>query len=162
MVSRLDIDIRRYRAGDEAAMAQLYFDAARTLGRRHYSQQQVEAWAPAPADPAAVRARAQDGRTTLVAVNIAGEVVAYGDLEADGHVDHLYCRPDAAGAGVASRLLDALVERAVAAEIRRLYVEASELALPLFERKGFRLIGRRDFEQGGVAIHNYAMERIIA
>ena len=158
---RPQIRLRDYRPEDAPAMARLYFDSARTLGPRSYSAEQVVAWAPAPLDPAAVRARAEDGRITLVALNGAEEVIAYADLEPDGHVDHLYCRPDYAGAGVASRLLDALIARAAAAGLQRLHVEASELARPVFARKGFSLVRRRDFEVRGVPIHNYAMEMVL-
>jgi len=151
--------IRRYQPGDAAQMARLYFESARQLGPRRYSQEQVEAWAPAPADPAVVHARASDGRLTLVATDARGDVIGYGDLEANGHIDHLYCRPDAAGKGVAGAILDGLVaEAASRGTPRRLHVEASELARGLFERKGFTVVARRDFEVRGVPIHNYAME----
>jgi putative acetyltransferase len=149
--------IRPYRDADAEAMARLYYDSARTLGARRYSPEQVAAWAPAPLDPADVRRRAADGRITLVAVDDADQVIAYGDLEADGHIDHLYCSPDAAGSGAAGAVLDALLARAEG--LPRLYVEASELARGLFERKGFVVERRRDFEVRGVAIHNYAMAR---
>ena len=33
-----------------------------------------------------------------------GRVVAFIDLEPDGHIDRLFCAPEAAGRGVASRL----------------------------------------------------------
>jgi len=154
--------IRSYQSGDAAQMARLYFDSARQLGSRRYSPEQVEAWAPEPADPSTVHARAADGRYTLVATDERGDVVGYGDLEADGHIDHLYCRPDAAGQGIAGAILDTLLaEAASRGSLRRLYVEASELARGLFERKGFSVVGRRDFEVRGVPIHNYAMEAIL-
>lgn len=155
----MQFTIRRYQPADAAQMAQLYFESARQLGARRYSSEQVEAWAPAPTEPAAVHARAADGRITLVALNSKGAVVAYGDLEPDGHIDHLYCSPDASGRGVASAVLDALVAQAVAMGLTRLYVEASELARGLFERNGFAVLHRRDFHVRGVRIHNYAMER---
>lgn len=155
----LPFALREYRAGDAPAMAQLYFDSVQALGLRRYSAAQVAAWAPAPADPDAVHARASDGRLTLVAVDETDAVIGYADLEPDGHIDHLYCRPDAAGAGVAEALLDEILARAAAAGMARLYVEASELARGLFVRKGFIVVCRRDFELRGVAIHNYAMER---
>jgi putative acetyltransferase len=152
--------IRDFHPGDAATLARLYYESARRLGARHYSPAQVAAWAPAPADPAAVLARAGDGRVTLVAVGEDGAVAGYADLEADGHVDHLYVHPDAAGRGVASALLDALAARARTRGIRRLYVEASETARPVFERKGFAIRHRRAFSVRGVPIHNYAMERL--
>lgn len=151
--------LRSYQAADARQLSELYFVSARTLGVRRYSPEQVAAWAPGPADPTLVHARASDGRTTLVAVDAEGIVLGYGDLEADGHIDHLYCRPEAAGAGVAAALLNALVATARDQAIERLFVEASELARGLFERNGFTISRRRDFEVRGVAIHNYAMER---
>lgn len=154
--------IRPYEADDALQMAQLYFDSVRQIGASRYNSDQVQAWAPAPADPSSVHARAMDGRTTLVARNFEGQVICYGDLEPDGHIDHLYCRPDAARTGVAPALLDELILRAAAQNIPRLYVEASELARPLFERKGFGLLRRRDFSLRGVPIHNYEMEMALA
>jgi putative acetyltransferase len=158
----LPVSIRDYEAGDAAALGRVFFEAVRNLGIRHYSAEQVRAWAPAPIDPRRAHARATDGHTTLVAVTDDGEVVAYGDLEANGHVEHLYCRPDAAGARVGSRLIANLITRAQAMGGLRLYVEASEGARPVFERMGFSVVGRRDFLIGGVPIHNYAMERSLA
>jgi putative acetyltransferase len=54
-----------------------------------------------------------------------------------------------------------VLEHARAAGISRLFVEASENARPVFERAGFIVMRRRDFDVGGVAIHNYAMERTL-
>jgi putative acetyltransferase len=41
----------------------------------------------------------------------------------------------------------------------RIFVEASELARPLFERRGFTLLARNDLVLDGVDIHNYRMEK---
>lgn len=154
--------IRPYRPDDAPHMAQLYYEAVRGLGRRDYSAAQVAAWAPAPLAPIDVLTRAADGRTTFVAADAGDQAVAYVDLEADGHVDHLYCHPDFAGQGVASRLLETVIQRAVEQGLTALHVEASELARPVFERHGFTVTARRDFEVRGVPIHNYAMRRELA
>ncbi|PVM84139.1 GNAT family N-acetyltransferase [Caulobacter radicis] len=151
--------IRPYRTDDAPSMAQLYYDAVHGLGRRAYSAAQAAAWAPAPLQPIDVLNRAADGRMTFVAANARDQAVAYVDLEPDGHVDHLYCHPDFAGQGVASRLLETVIQRAVEQGLPALYVEASELARPVFERHGFAVTARRDFEVRGVPIHNYAMRR---
>lgn len=156
------IVIRPYRADDAPHMARLYYDAVRALGPRGYSPAQVAAWAPRPLDPIDVMNRAADGRTTFVAADADDQAVAYVDLEADGHVDHLYCHPDFAGQGVASRLLETVIRHAVEQGLAALYVEASELARPVFERHGFTVTRRRDFEVRGVPIHNYAMRRELA
>ena len=106
-------------------------------------------------------ARASDGRTVFVAENNVGEPVAYVDLEPDGHIDHLYCRPDHVGTGVASALYDFLEELAKERGMTSLHVEASEAARRLFERKGFVVTERLDFEIGGAPIYNYLMMKTL-
>jgi putative acetyltransferase len=163
MASRtLQFSIREYQDGDGPIMAALFYDAVRELGARRYRSDQVGAWAPGSPDSAALHARATDGRVTLVAIDTAGEIIAWGDLEHNGHIDNLYCRPDAAGTGVAADLLGELLRRASAWGITRVHTAASELARGLFERAGFVLLERRDFELRGVPIHHYAMERSLA
>lgn len=155
------ITLRAMRESDADAMAGVYRRSVRTLGARHYTPEQVEAWASRGPDAARFRQKIGDGRQGWVAVNSEGRICGFVDLEADGHVDFLYVDPEQAGQGVAGRLL-AQVEQAVrSAGLTRLYVEASETARPVFERLGYVTTGRRDFEIGGVAIHNYAMERTL-
>ena len=153
------MEIRPFRPGDASALAALFHAAVHGIARLHYSQAQVDAWAPGVPDPARFTARAAGGRVLLVAVDEGGAPLAYGDLEADGHIDHLFCRPDAAGTGVAAALYAALEAEARARRIGRLYVEASEPARRFFLKQGFSLMARRDFEIAGVPIHNFAMEK---
>jgi putative acetyltransferase len=153
------LDIRRYRAGDGAALRGIFLAAVLQIGRRFYSGPQVEAWAARAATAERYDEKAADGRVLLVALDVEGQPAAYGDVEPDGHIDHLFCRPDLAGKGLASSLYNALEEVARGRGIDRLYVEASEAAQPLFLRKGFAVVRRSDFEIGGVRIHNYRMEK---
>ena len=155
------MQIRPYESADAERLCALFFGAVRETGRRHYSQQQVEAWAPCKPDPRQFDETATDGRIFLVAVNNEGEPVAYGDLEADGHIDHLFCRPDVVGTGIASALYDQLEKLALDRGMESLYVEASEAARPLFARKDFAVLERREFRLRGVLIHNYAMSKTL-
>lgn len=155
-------NIRPYEPRDAARLGTIFFDAVRKAGVRHYSQAQVEAWAPATPDSAWFEARAADGRLILVAVNEVDEPVAYGDLEPNGHIDHLYCRPELIGNGIASALYDRLEQQARERGITRLFVEASEAARRLLLRKGFIELKRRDLLLGGVKIHNYLMEKLLS
>ena len=121
--------------------------------------QEIQAWAGA--GPSALRfaERMEDGRWAFVADRADGELLGFIDLEADGHIDFLYVAPEAKGRGVADRLLDAVEQVARSAEVQRLYSEASEAARRFFVRRGFVVLRRRDFEVGGVPIHNYAVEK---
>ena len=151
--------VRPYRPEDAPALVALFHASVHQIGGLYYSQAQVDAWAPEVPDAARFRARAADGRTVLVAVDDDDAPLAYGDVEDDGHIDHLFCRPDAAGTGVAAALYAAIEAAARARGIDLVYVEASVPARRFFLKRGFDMIGRRDFEMGGVAIHNFEMEK---
>jgi putative acetyltransferase len=151
--------VRPFQPEDAPALAALFHAAVHGIASHHYTDAQVNAWAPEVPDPARLLARAADGRTLLVAVDAVGAPLAYGDLKADGHIDHLFCRPDAAGTGVTAALYAAIEAEARARGIARLHVEASEPARRFLLKQGFVLVERRDFELTGVAIHNFAMEK---
>jgi hypothetical protein len=85
--------------------------------------------------------------------------IGFIDLEPNGHINRLFCAPEAAGRGIASRLYDAVEAAAREQGIRSLCTEASELARRLFEHKGFAVVERQDMVIRGVAIHNYRMAK---
>ena len=153
--------VRPFMPSDAEALAALFHASVREAGVRDYSVQQVAAWSPSPPDPQDYLRRA-GGRTILVAIDDDGQAVGYGDLEPDGNIDHLYCRPDSIGTGVGSAIYAALEASARDAGIAMVFVEASESARRLFERRGFSVDGRNDFTINGVAIHNYRMSKRIA
>jgi len=154
--------IRAFREDDIDAIAALTLAAIRQTALRAYSPAQVAAWS-ARYSPARLRQSAARGDVILVAADPAGRPAAYAVLEADGHLDMLYCDPLHAGQGLGLKLLTEAEAAARALGIIRLYAEASELARPVFARAGYALLGRRDFTipaaDGEVAIHNYAMEK---
>ena len=145
-MARAAVRVRPYRPDDAPALAALFHAAVHGIAGNHYSQAQVNAWSPAVPDPERFRRRGADGRLLLVAVDSADAPLAYGDVEADGHIDHLFCRPDAAGRGVTAALYAALEQGARERGIARLYTEASEPARRFFLKQGFAERTRRDFE----------------
>ena len=152
--------IRPFRRDDAAAVADLFHASVRQGGLRHYTPEQVAAWSPARPDPARFAAR-EGQRVFLVAEDRDGSLLGYGDLEADGHIDHLFCRPDRIGTGIGHALYLAIEAAARAAYLSRLYVEASEAARTLFARHGFSIDARNDIVLNGVAIHNFRMSRTL-
>lgn len=152
--------IRRFTPSDADALASIFHTSIREAGILDYSSEQVAAWSPSRPDPERY-VRQAEGRILLVAVDNDDQPVGYGDLEADGHIDHLYCRPDMIGTGVGSALCASIEEAAKEAGIAVLFVEASEGARRLFERRGFRVDARNDFTIDGVAIHNYRMSKLL-
>lgn len=154
-----DLSIRPYQPADAPALSALYEASVRALGAGDYAPAQIEAWASLTPSAEALDGRMGDGRTRLVAV--ADEVAGFIDVEPDGHIDLLYVAPAAAGAGVARLLLETAEALAPLSGVNRLYAEASETARPAFERLGFAIVARRDFEVAGVPIHNWAVEKAL-
>ena len=151
--------IRDYREGDAEAIHSLTCAAITAIGPAGYSQEQVDAWAARHGTIERVQERVRSGHMLFVAADKRDEPVAYSLLEPDGHLDMLYCHPDHTRRGLAEGLLDAAEGRARELGIARLYTEASELARPAFERAGYEVTHRRDFDLDGVPIHNFAMEK---
>lgn len=148
--------IRPFRLTDAPALAALFHASVRQGGIRDYSAAQVAAWSPAPPLPTDYFRRAERC-LLLVAVDGTGAPLGYGTLVPDGHIDHLYCRPDVIGTGVGAALCTALEAAARAVFMPLLFTEASEAARRLLARQGFRLECRNDFILNGTAIHNYRM-----
>ena len=149
--------IRYYEAGDALQIARLFYETVRSVNRAHYSEEQVQAWAPEVPDPEAWHARMAD-RRTLVAEG-GGEVVGFAELEEDGHLDMLYLRKDAVGRGVGSLLYRATEREAREQGIGLIFTEASVTARPFFERWGFRVVRERTVARRGIELTNFAMEK---
>ncbi len=160
-VRPVEVTIRTYERRDAADVADVFYRSVREVALSDYTAEQVKAWVPGRWDAEQEHRRSGDGRLVLVAADESGHVVAFIDLEPDGHIDRLFCAPEAAGRGIASRLYEALETAARAQGIERLFTEASELARQFFERKGFAVLQRQDKILRGVPIHNYRMAKTL-
>lgn len=158
-VQAVEVTIRTYERRDAAGVADVFYRSVREVALSDYTAEQVKAWVPGRWDAGQEHRRSGDGRLVLVAAAESGHVVAFIDLEPDGHIDRLFCAPEAAGRGIASQLYDAIEIAARAQGIKRLFTEASELARRFFERKGFTVLERQDKILRGVPIHNYRMAK---
>jgi putative acetyltransferase len=158
-IRTVKVIIRDYDRGDAADLADVFFRSVRQVALSDYTAAQVAAWAPERRTAEQMHETASDGRLTLIAADERDRAVAYIDLEPDGHIDHVYCAPEAAGHGIASQLYDAIEAAAREQGISRLFTEASELARRFFEQKGFALLERQDMVLRGVPIHNYRMSK---
>jgi len=152
---------RNYQAQDAQAIARVFRSAIVGVAAKDYEQEQIEAWLANAPSVAQFAAKYADGRLALVAVDRVDEVVAFIDLESDGHIDMFYALPEAAGTDLTIRLYNLLEENARHLKLDCLYTEASEAARSFFLRRGFVEKHRRDLTVGGVSIHNYAMEKAL-
>jgi putative acetyltransferase len=155
------MNIRSYASKDAEPLSRLYVRSVRQTGGRFYTPEQVETWAALAPSPERLDELAGDGRLRLVAVDDLDQPVAFTDLEPNGHIHFLYGDPAWKGRGAAMAIYQAMEQAARERRIGRLYAEASEAALSFFQRNGFAVLARRDFEVQGVPIHNYAVEKML-
>ena len=148
-------------ADDSAAMANIFQRSVRGVGLLLYCARQVDAWAARGPNAARIRAQCADGRVVMVAERDDGAIIGFCDLEPNGHIDFLYCAPEAIRSGVGSALYQVIERAALNRNMRRLHCEASEAAKPFFINKGFSLIKRCDFWIENVPIHNFAMVKLL-
>jgi len=149
--------IRDYEQADAPAIARLFYETVRSVNRADYSDEQLQAWAPAIPDAGEWHDR-MAGRKTLVAEE-DGEVVGFCELEEDGHLDMFYLRKDVVGRGIGRLLYEATEQAARGWDLGRVFTEASVTARPFFERWGFRVVREQTVERRGVDLTNFAMEK---
>lgn len=151
------IEIRRARLGEARLIGTLFRDTVRTVNRQHYSQAQVEAWAPDEVDPEHWAARIQ--RLYFIVALRDGELAGFAGLLGDDDLDLMYVGKDHQGRGVASALLADIEREARSRGARRLATEASLTARPFMERRGFKVVAEQQVPYNGQVFTNFVMEK---
>jgi putative acetyltransferase len=153
------MSIREYKLSDTKAIMKLFYDTIHEINIGDYTQEQVDAWAPKNMDYEVWHKRLQAKLPYIAEDN--GEIVGFGELESDGHIDCFYCHSKYQRKGIGSKLLNYIENTAKLQEIKRLYTEASITAKPFFENKGFSLVKEQQVERRGVWLKNYVIEKYL-
>lgn len=148
-----------YSPNKATQIAKLFHQSVHAIDPKYYSAQQKEAWAPSPPDISKWKVRLDKTKPLLAMLN--GQVVGFMELEQDGHIDCAYTHPGYQNIGVASALYNCILAQAKAKNIKRLYVEASIVAKPFFERRGFALIQQNTVTLRGQTLSNFSMEKLL-
>lgn len=120
-----------------------------------YSTEQKNAWAPLPIDYEKWAQRFNQKKPTILIVNES--VAGFIELEHDGHIDCLYVEPSFERKGIATKLLNHAIATAQKSGITFLFVEASIVAKPLFEKLGFITERKNVVYRNKVRLINYSM-----
>lgn len=154
------IEIQDYAADKARQIAELFHQSVHAIDPSLYTPEQQEAWAPTPIDYELWFARLSE-KNPFIAL-IESTVAGFIELDADGHIDCTYTHPHFQGRGVASVLYEHLLAQAKDRNLRRLYVEASLIAKPFFEHRGFSVVKRHEVQRNGIALVNFLMERSLS
>jgi len=129
------ISLRPYLPADAKRCAEIFRSSIEELASDDYDEDQREAWASRADDEAAFGARLAEALTLLALID--GGVAGFASLKDGETIDMLFVDPEFARQGVGRTLVDALTKLAEARGAKRLIVEASDTAKPLFDRLGF-------------------------
>jgi putative acetyltransferase len=149
--------IREYRAGDAEALWAVYFSAIHHVAAADYSEEQIDAWAPANIDPSEWSKRVS-GIAPFVAER-DGSIVGYADVQQSGYIDHFFVAAGATRQGVGSLLMDRIHFTALSAGLQSLFSDVSITARPFFEHWGFEIEGRQNLVVNGVSLANFRMRK---
>ena len=140
-------------------IADLFHASVHAIDGYYYSKQELEAWAPTPPDYCKWAERLKGKRPFIALQN--SKVVGFIELEDDGHIDCLYTHKYFQRCGVAQSLYLYAEHEAKTRGIKRLYVEASYVARPFFEKQQFLIVKEKFVFRQGVALTNFIMEKRI-
>lgn len=138
---------------------QLFYDTVHEINICDYTQEQVDTWAPENMSYETWVEKLQTKLTYVVEEN--GQIVGFGQLESDGHIDCFYCHNEYQRKGIGSMLLNHIEKTARALGIKRLFTEASITAKLFFQILGFSVIREQQVERRGVYFRNFAMEKLL-
>ncbi|SHE32408.1 Acetyltransferase, GNAT family [Vibrio gazogenes DSM 21264] len=138
-------------------IADLFYQSVHAIDPSVYTPEQKEAWAPTPINYQ-LWAERLSHKQPFVAI-IDNRIAGFIELDSDGHIDCTYTHPDFQGIGVAASLYEHLLAKATEAGIERLYVEASLIAKPFFECRGFTVVKNNEVQRNDASLINFSMEK---
>lgn len=153
------LTIREFRHGDEATLRNIFFNTVRNVNSKHYSDAQVQAWAPDDYDQDEWLERISAINPFIATLN--SEVVGYADIQNDGYIDHFFCHFKHQGKGIGKALMQALITAGHEKGISRYYSHASITAKPFFEYFGFVEVKKQQVMIRGQELTNYVMEKYV-
>lgn len=151
------ITIRPYQEQDANTTWSLFFNTVRTVNVRDYTLDQVKAWAPEHYD--LVRWSEIMKHNQPFIAEQAGQIVGYADLQAEGLIDHFFCKADHQRQGIGRTLMLHLFKEAKKRHITRLFAHVSLTAQPFFAHFGFQIVRVQYVTLRGQRFQNALMEK---
>ena len=149
------LHIRAFQVGDEAALRSVFYASVHGLAGRHYSPEQLTAWAPLDHDAAPWAEHLRANQPFIA--EIEGVMAGYADLQTSGYIDHFFVTAAHARRGVATALMAHIHQAAAGRGVARLWADVSLSAEPFFIKSGFVLEARQQVTLRGVVLDNARM-----
>lgn len=156
----MQITIIPYTDENATEITDLHHASVHAIDPTIYSLEQQEAWAHTPPNyPYWVKRLAL--KKPFMAM-VEAKIVGFIELEENGHIDCAYTHPEYQKRGVMSELYAYAQNLAQQKGMKRLYLEASIVAKPFFEKRDFKTLQRNEIKKNGQMIVNYSMEKMLS
>src|SRR5690242_10435245 len=156
-MNTVDKQIRIGEVADLQAIQEIFEVTIRTVCKRDYNEQQIDAWAAG--------ARFSDrwlhkltNQYFIVCEN-AGQLLGFASLDHGNYLDFMYVHKDHQGKGIASALYQAIENEAALQGSDSIVSDVSATAKPFFEKMGFETLKEQIVVIGGVPINNFRMSK---
>jgi putative acetyltransferase len=150
--------IRAFEPADAPRVCEIFYRSVHEVAKSKYDQAQLDAWAPKMPD-ASKWLTSLAGFDTYLAINEAGEAVAWIAMTPAGYIDMLFCLPEALGRGIAGQLYETVERIARARGLSRMTAHASLLAQPFFAKRGWTIEKHEMHVRNGVGIPRAEMSK---
>lgn len=147
------MEIRKYREDDSKELARLFYHTVHTVNAADYTDQQLDAWAPAVPDPVSWH-QSFSGHNCLIAAD-NGIIIGFADMDDTCCLHRLFVHPEHQREGIASALCSRLEENAAGT----ITTYASITAMPFFRKRGYQIITKQKVMRRGVLLTNYVMQK---
>jgi len=155
---KAEISIRDYQPEDAQVLAHIYYNTIHRINIQHYTEEQVDVWAPASSLEAEGWTK-KFSRTKPIIATAENQVVGFAEFEPNGHIDCFYCHHEWIGKGVGSALMKEILQRAKNNHIHHIFSEVSITARPFFEKHRFKVVKEQTMVRKGIELINFKMER---
>ena len=155
----MNLQLRPFRNGDEAALRAVFYSSVHMLARRHYSPAQLAAWAPRLYDPAQWRALIHAHQPFIAELD--GAIAGYADLQASGCIGHFFVAGAYGGLGVGKALMAHIHQQAASRGTGQLFSDVSLAAELFFRKSGFAVQARQQVDVRGVVLANARMRKAL-
>lgn len=149
------ITLVRYDESMTLDLWEVYFSAIRKVCIKHYSKEQVEAWAPDSLKVELLHERFQKLDPFVAKIN--EKIVGYADIQENGLIDHFFVHGDYQAHGIGNKLMLAILDKAK--DLPSLHSEVSHTAKHFFLKFGFEVQKIQEIEIRGCMLQNNLMVR---
>ena len=151
--------IREATVNDLKELQELYRGTITIVNRKDYTLEQIEAWASTANRTESLTRKIIEQHFYVAEEN--NQIAGFASLENSGHLDMMYVHKDFQNKGIATHLLNRILDKARLMGLTIIDTDASITARPFFEKRGFKLRQQQTVYINETGLTNYKMTLIL-